>query len=55
MCTFAGNCASAGGSSNGSTGCQAKVEFGQDPSTRCDYTLVCSDGWTTATGNFRLN
>jgi hypothetical protein len=55
MCTFAGNCASAGGSSSGSVGCQAKVEFGQDPSTRCDYTLVCSDGWTSATGNFRLN
>ncbi len=55
VCTFAGNCHSAGGSASGSVGCQAKVEFGQDPSTRCDYRLVCTDGWTQATGAFRLN
>jgi hypothetical protein len=55
VCTFAGNCHSAGGSATGSVGCQAKVEFGQDPSTRCDYNLACSDGWTTTTATFRLN
>jgi hypothetical protein len=55
VCTFAGNCHNAGGSSSGSVGCQAKVEFGQDPSTRCDYNLACSDGWTSTTATFRLN